>query len=80
MSPDPCDAREANPDPGFALPCRCGAAVERDYLAHQLDTAIQDLARAHGRTPAAERAARGLTQGPHTTTVRGPSPSQEGRR
>lgn len=73
MSPDPCDAREAGHPPGFALPCRCGAAVERDRL-------IRALATAHGRSEAAERAAWGLTtnEGPHTTTVRGPSTSQGG--
>lgn len=76
--PDPCDARETQPGPGpgFTLPCRCGAAVERDRL-------IQALATAHGRSEAAERAAWGLTtthEGPHTTTVRGPSPHQEGHR
>ena len=24
MSPDPCDAREGEPGPGFVLPFRCG--------------------------------------------------------
>lgn len=56
MSPDPCDAREAEPDPGFVLPCACGAAARAESL-------LAQLARAHGRSVAAERVA----QEPTTT-------------
>lgn len=50
MSPDPCDARETEPGPGFVLPCRCGGhdRAERYLL---------QLAIAHGRSMEAERAA-----------------------
>lgn len=59
MSPDPRDAREAGDDPGFTLPCQCGAAVRAESLALRAESLLVQLARAHGRSLEAERVAQG---------------------
>lgn len=62
MSPDPCDARETDPGPGFVLPCRCGAAAWAESL-------LVQLARAKGVSVEAERVAQGSVWGtPETPT------------
>lgn len=65
MSPDPCDAREAEQ-------CPCPAS----RLLNQL---IRSLATANGRSTNAERTAWGLpTTGPDTTTMPGSTRIHEG--
>lgn len=62
--PDPCDARETEPGPGFVLPCRCGAAVRAESLALRNEALLAQLARAHGKTLEAERVAQGPVSPP----------------